>query len=289
MACWSKCLCLLWPLAAAGCTNLVDAFAFHPHPVAPNPLAGQTRDAEEITIESSDGVPLQAFFLSHPESKRVVLFLHGNGGNVYQRLDYARQLRRLELNVLLLSYRGYGKSGGEHTEEGVYRDAESALDYLRDAHGFDYPAMFIMGRSLGSAVAVHVAQHKPLAGLILVSPLATGREVVRDMGLGWIGWVAGNPFDTLNKIPNVLCPTLFVHGDQDRLIPIAQGQKLFEACPDPKSFQVVRGANHDDVMHRWSWRFWRMIERFLLDPAAMESSDDALRREGGGRRFRRSD
>ena len=98
------------------------------------------------------------------------------------------------------------------------------------------------------------------------------------MGLSWLSWIAGDAFNSMAKIQNIQCPTLFIHGDQDQLIPINQGRILYEACPAPKSFQVVRNTDHNNIMHRWSWRFWPMVNRFLKAPQTMQSSDDALAR-----------
>jgi fermentation-respiration switch protein FrsA (DUF1100 family) len=280
-------LTLLGMLAAGGCTGVVDSLAFHPQPIDAERAAAATGEGvQEIRITAADGVSLQAFYLAAEGADQAVLFLHGNGGNAYQRLGYARELYERGYSVLLLSYRGYAKSEGNHSEAGVYLDAEAALRYLREQRGFAEQDTFIMGRSIGTAVAIHVAQGRALAGLILVSPLVTGRAVADDIGLSWFSWMAGDAFDSVGKIRNVTSPTLFVHGDQDRLIPIEQGRALFEACPEPKSFQVVQGADHNNVIHRWSWRFWEMIETFLSAPRAMESSEDALARSARGR-FRR--
>lgn len=281
---WRKYFLLMALLAPGGCTNLVNSFAFHPQAVDLSQSAFATKDVQEIRIHASDGVELQAFYLPRTESKQVVLFLHGNGGNAYQRIDYARELMKRGYHVLLLSYRGYAKSGGKHTEAGVYRDAEAALNYLRDEQGFEYSDIFLLGRSLGTAVAVEVAQHKPLGGMVLISPLATGRGLINDMGLGLIGWMAGEPFDSLGKMKNIACPVLFIHGDEDRLIRIEQGRSLFEACVGPKAFLTVKGADHTDVIEKWSWGFWGIVSNFLRSPETMQSSDDAY---GERRPFRR--
>ncbi len=203
-------------------------------------------------------------FFRHSDSRRIVLFLHGNAGHAFYRIDDALSLLDTGTNVFLLSYRGYGKSDGSPSERGVYEDGRAALGYLEEELGFSRRQTFILGRSIGSAVAVDIAQEWQLAGLILVTSLSTGRDVAAQVGLGWLSWLIGNPFDSVRKVASVDIPMLFIHGDADRIIPVELGQRLFEASPSlHKTFKVVHGAGHNDLVQVAGPRYWAWIGEFL--------------------------
>ena len=149
--------------ASIGLFNwLVNFFAFYPQ--SGNQIEPHLVDPmiQEVFFDSLDGVKLQAFFVPRPKSDKVVLFLHGNAGNASHRLRDAVQLANLGTNVLLLSYRGYGKSEGSPSEEGVYIDGRSALQYIQSKFGFSLGRTVILGRSIGSAIAIDIAQNLSL-------------------------------------------------------------------------------------------------------------------------------
>jgi pimeloyl-ACP methyl ester carboxylesterase len=218
---------------------------------------------QEIVFNSPDDIKLHAFYFPRPDHEWAVLFLHGNAGNASHRLPHAQQLANLGLNVLLLEYRGYGKSEGTPSEQGVYRDANAAIEYL--VHTLDFPKerILIFGRSIGTAVAIEVAQQQPFAGLILVAPLLSGRDMARHHNLSWLNWLAGKPFDSAGKISLVTAPVLFIHGDRDQIIPIAMGRRLFDLCTAPKEFRVVSGAGHNDVIAIAGDQFWEWVNLFI--------------------------
>ncbi len=251
-------------LGSIGLFNwMVNFFAFHPEPgnfIAPHLVEPSI---QEIFFETSDGVQLQAFYVPRPDTDRVLLYLHGNAGNASMRLSDAVQLANLGTNVLLLSYRGYGKSKGSPSEAGVYLDGKSALEYLQAHLGFPLERTIILGRSLGSAVAIELAQGSSVAGLILVTPFSSGRDLARSMGLSWIAWVTGQPFNSLDKIRQVTAPILFIHGTDDHIVPQALGRKLYDQCGCPKEWKSVQGADHNDLVPIAGRQFWDWIQQFL--------------------------
>lgn len=110
-----------------------------------------------------------------------------------------------------------------------------------------------------------VFRNPPLAGLILVSPLSSGTDMAKQMGLGWLEWCAGTPFDSVRKVARVAVPTLVIHGDRDRVIPIELGRKLYEASPAAvKRFKVVAGAGHNNLTRVAGRRYWTWIKEFLV-------------------------
>ena len=139
-------------MCGSGCDWLVNSFAFHPMPGSQIDSQFHDSSLQEIMFDSLDDIKLHAFYFPRPAHNRAVLFLHGNAGNASHRLPHAQQLANLGFNVLLLEYRGYGKSGGSPSEQGVYRDAKAALEYLIKTRGFPKERIFIFGRSIGTAV-----------------------------------------------------------------------------------------------------------------------------------------
>lgn len=218
-----------------------------------------------------DGVRLHAFYLPRPGTDRVVLFLHGNAGNASYRLWDAKRMASLESNVFLLSYRGYGKSGGSPSEQGVYLDAQAALDYVEYSLGFPKDRTIVFGRSIGASVAVEVSQNQPFAGIVLVTPFSSGKDIASHLSLSWLAWLTGNPFNSIDKIRHVIAPILFIHGDADDIVPIELSRKLFEACPSPKTFRVAPGAGHNDLVERAGDSYWEWIKQFINSVAPIGS------------------
>jgi pimeloyl-ACP methyl ester carboxylesterase len=171
----------------------------------------------------------------------------------------------LNANVLLLDYRGYGLSEGAPSEIGVYRDAEAALSYLMEDLGFSIEEIVIFGRSIGSAVAVHIAQEKSVNGLILISPLTSGRDVARSQGLNWALPIMGDPFNSLAKIKNVSAPVMVIHGERDEILPVEMGEALHDEARDGRGFFVIPGAGHNDLIERAPDSFFGYIRSFFAD------------------------
>ena len=125
----------------------------------------------EVEVTAADGVRLHGWWLPAAEAEGVVLFSHGNAGNIEGRIGSARAFLEMGLSVLLYDYRGYGRSAGRPSEEGLYLDAEAFHDHLVQEEGFDPTRLLLYGESLGSAVSVELARRRPVAGLILLSSL----------------------------------------------------------------------------------------------------------------------
>ena len=256
------CYCFLLLSLLGGCADaLVNRIAFHPAQNAQSPLPVEPR-VDEVFFNSLDGIRLQAFMLGS-NSESVILFLHGNAGSVSSRIPHARKLADTGCNVLLLSYRGYGRSEGSASEGGIYQDARAALRYLK-RQGFTNQNIFILGRSIGSAAAVEVAGDEQYAGVILISPLSNGKDMARHLGYGPFSWLLGSPFDSTGKISQIETPFLFIHGDSDQIIPIELGKKLFDACQSPhKVFKHVEGAGHNNLISVAGQQYWDWILEFM--------------------------
>ena len=175
-------------------------------------------------------------------------------------------------DVLLLDYRGYGLSSGTPSEPGTYADARAGLRYLVEERGFREDRIVVFGRSLGGAVAIDLAQDRPLAGLILESTFTSVRDLAQVI-LPFAAPFVPNRFNSASKIAGLRAPLLVFHGDQDEIVPYEMGRQLFEAAPEPKAFQTIRGAGHNDTTVVGGQPYFARIRGFLdqTAPAAPQS------------------
>jgi fermentation-respiration switch protein FrsA (DUF1100 family) len=224
-------------------------------------------EAEEVFLQAEDGVRLHAFFLPTPGASRALLFLHGNAGNASHRLPNAAGLAQLGTHVLLPDYRGYGLSEGTPSEAGVYADARASLAYLLGERGFAENRTVVFGRSLGGAVAVDLARDRDLAGVILESTFTSAADVVRATIARPLAPLIGGALASDAKIGRVRAPLLFFHGDRDEIVDYRLGRGLFEAAPEPKAFETIRGAGHNDTVEVGGRAYFERIRRFLDEVA----------------------
>jgi fermentation-respiration switch protein FrsA (DUF1100 family) len=204
--------------------------------------AGKTIGARDVWIR--DG--LHAWFARGPDTRLVTLHLHGNGGNITYRVLSARHILEAGSSVLLLDYRGYGRSSGKPTEEGLYDDAVAAYTWLT-RQGYRPEEVVLHGESLGTAVATHVAARKPAAGLILEAPF-TSAAAVAGRVLPLAGPVLMRQrYDTASQIGGIQIPVLIIHGDRDEVIAYEFGLELFEKVKSPKKFWRIPNATHNDL------------------------------------------
>ena len=202
--------------------------------------------ASDAWLRTSGGLKLNAWWLECPGARFTTLFLHGNAGNITHREDIARIITGAGSSVLLLDYRGYGRSGGSPTETGLYRDADAAYDWLI-AQRVPAESIIIHGESLGTAVAVDLASRRKCAGLVLASPFPSAQAVARNV-LPVIGGLLVSGYDSKTKIKNVRVPVFVLHGDRDEVIGYPLGRELFDAAPEPKWFWTVIGGGHNDLV-----------------------------------------
>jgi len=168
----------------------------------------------------------------------------------------------LGTSVLAVSYRGYAKSRGKPSEAGIYNDGKAAFHYVQKTVKTPLKNMFILGRSIGTTVAIDLAQNKAIGGLILISPLSNARDQASAIGLGFTAPFVGNAFNNDTKIKKVKIPLLIIHGDKDKIIPIEFGQKVFRAANAPKFFQKIQGGGHNDLSGTYKTIFFSAIFEF---------------------------
>lgn len=219
---------------------------------------------DDVTFTTDDGVELHGWFVPG-DSDVTWLWFHGNAGNISDRLENLRLLHdELAVSVFLIDYRSYGRSEGSPSEEGTYRDAETALAYLLWRPDVDPNRIVYFGRSLGAGVAVELATQRPPHALILESPVPSIPEMVRyHYRFLPIGWLIRTKYDSLSKIGDVRVPLLVLHGDRDEVVPFRGGQKLFEAANEPKQFYTIEDAGHNDTVLVGGREYFQALREFV--------------------------
>jgi hypothetical protein len=218
---------------------------------------------EDVALVAEDGVRLHAWFLPVQEARFSLLICHGNGGNVSQRLDRVLLMRsHIAADTLLFDYRGYGASQGSPDEQGTYRDARAAYRWLAARRGPERVVLF--GESLGAAVALQLATEVEARALVLEAPFTSIPDMARAVYPFLPLWpFVRTRYDNLAKIGALRLPLLILHGERDEVVPFAQGRRLFDAAPEPKRFQAIAGAGHNDVYVVGGERYWQVLGEFL--------------------------
>jgi fermentation-respiration switch protein FrsA (DUF1100 family) len=204
---------------------------------------------EDLYFATSDGVRLNGWYIPHPDAALTLLWCHGNAGNISHRVQNIRLLHDyLRINIFIFDYRGYGRSQGSISEAGTYLDGLAAVEFLRERYQLKPSQLVIFGRSLGAAVAAELAIRSDSLALILESPFVSVPEMARVVfPLLPLGPLLSTQYNTVEKVQRVKVPVFILHGEQDEVVPFAQGRKVFDAAAEPKRFYAIRGAGHNDT------------------------------------------
>ncbi|MBD3368730.1 alpha/beta fold hydrolase [Candidatus Fermentibacteria bacterium] len=204
---------------------------------------------EDLTLTTSDGVAINAWFVPSDVEGPVVLFCHGNAGNISHRLDTIQLLHDLGLSVLIFDYRGYGNSEGSLSEEGTYRDAEAAWSYLTNQRQVAPRMIVLFGRSLGAPVAAHLATHHDPGALIVESAFTSISDVgAKAYPFLPVRLISRYDYSTVDLVENASCPVLVVHSPGDEMIPFQHGRAIYQAAPEPKAFLELIGSHNEGFL-----------------------------------------
>ncbi len=244
-----------------------DFFVFFPQSVLDSEPGDWRLRHREVYFAAEDGIELHGWFFPLPQDGPVILFCHGNAGNISHRLDNIVRLLEKGLQVFIFDYRGYGRSAGRPSEKGIYLDGLAAYDYLVREERLSPDRIVVFGRSLGAAVAIEVALQKEIRSVILESAFTS----TKDMAKAVLLFKPVSPFlpahyNNLAKITQLRPPKLFVHGDQDEIVPFTMGKRLFEAARSPKDFYPVRGAGHNDTYVVGGKSYFDRLAAFAKNP-----------------------
>ena len=206
-------------------------------------------DYENVKLQTSDGVKLHGWYIPHENAKKTVLFFHGNAGNISHRGESVSIFHDIGLNVFIIDYRGYGKSEGKPTEQGLYDDARAAWLYLTETRSTPGTDIILFGRSLGGAVATRLASEVKTGGLILESTFSSARDMAKYLFpmLSHIIYVRFK-FNTAEIIKSISQPILVLHSPDDDIIPYPLGKKVYEAANQPKQFLELKGDHNSGFM-----------------------------------------
>jgi fermentation-respiration switch protein FrsA (DUF1100 family) len=204
-------------------------------------------DYEDVWFTAADNVRLHGWYCPNPAASAVVLFAHGNAGNLSHRAEALRMLHKCGAEVLIFDYRGYGQSEGRPNEAGILQDARAARAWLAGRAAVPEKEVVLFGESLGGAVMVDLAACDGARGLILQSTFPSLPEVAaRHYPWVPVRLLMRTELNSLAKIDRYQGPVLQSHGDDDRIVPYELGQKLFTAANEPKRFFTIRGGDHND-------------------------------------------
>lgn len=204
---------------------------------------------ESITITTSDDIRLHGWFVPADKARGVMLFFHGNAGNISHRLELLAIFHDLGLSSLIIDYRGYGQSQGKVSEQGTYLDAEAAWQYLTRERNIQPENIVVYGMSLGGAIAADLAARQQPGGVIIGSSFTS----IPDMGARLypflpVRLLSRFSYDTRESLKSVSCPVLVIHSREDEIIPYKNGTILFEAAKEPKSFLEIHGSHNEGFL-----------------------------------------
>ena len=245
---------------------LQDSLLFFPQPlIGPGPSPDGR--IEEVRLDVDDGVRLHGWLVQgRKRPSPLVLYFGGNAEEVSWLVGSA--CLPVDWSLLLVNYRGYGRSTGRPSERALFRDALRVYDYAASHADVDGGRIVAMGRSLGSGVAIYLATERPLRGLVLVTPFDSIAAVgQRHYPFLPVRWLLRHPFDSLSRAPAIHAPMISLAAGRDAVIPPVHAARLYERWAGPKRWREFPTADHDSISAEPE--FWTMIAAFLRELEAV--------------------
>ncbi len=203
---------------------------------------------EDAWMTTSDQVKIHGWFVKNPNASTIILYSHGNAGNISDRLMKLKFFHDLGFAVLVYDYRGFGQSLGKPTEQGIYRDAQAAFDWIKQQPTLVDKKIVAYGTSLGGIVAIDLATQRPVDALVVDSSITSGKDMAKRLYPFIPSFFMAIKFDSISKIKSITVPKLIVHSPDDKLVPYSMGQALFNTAVEPTAFIDVHGGHNDAQM-----------------------------------------
>ncbi len=220
---------------------------YRPSPARPALADLAILGVREIALTTKDGLTLFSWYLPPRPRRPVITYFHGNGGHVGYRAERLRRFAREGYGVLLAEYRGYAGNPGVPCQNGLFADGDAALDFLTDA-GIEPSEIVLWGESLGSGVAVYLAAHREVAGLILEAPFTSvAAAAQRHYPFVPAALLIRDRFDSLSRISRIAAPLLVLHGERDMVVPVRHGRALLAAATVAKEGWFSPEAGHENL------------------------------------------
>ncbi|HOT44417.1 MAG TPA: alpha/beta hydrolase [Spirochaetota bacterium] len=241
-----------------------NRYLFHPYKQILTTPGSIGLAYEDVYFAADDGIRLNGWWVPASPAAGTVLFCHGNAGNISFLMDTLRLYHDLKLNVLVFDYRGFGRSVGKPREEGTYRDAAAAWEYLVQLKKIDPATIAVIGRSLGGPIAAWLCQTRMPGALVLESTFTRAADVARyHYQLAPADLIFGDTYNTVGFLSRIDCPVLVVHSPDDEIIPYELGEKLFKSVKGQKEFLQIHGSHNSGFMESRSL-YVPGLKRFLV-------------------------
>ena len=234
-------------------------FMYHPNVKNTDSTTVQFK-YKEVYIESEKDIKLKSWYSYLNSNKKTILFFHGNAGELGARTYKLNKFNDLDLNFLIISWRGFSGNNGKPTEQGLYKDAQKAVEWL-EKKGINKKDIILYGESLGTGIAVELATKNEYSGIILESPYTS----MIDMGKRFypflpISVLQKDKYNSLKKLSMIKSPILVLHGKSDTLVPFYMGKKIYDAANEPKYYYF---PDHDNHMMTYDQDMLRTLSNFV--------------------------
>ena len=272
-------LIILLSLQLSACESLVNSFSFFPdnnYLPAPGDLPSYITP---LTLITEDNIELESLLFTHnishnKRSKKFVIYFHGNGGNLYNRIKEATVIYNMGYDLIISGYRGYAHSSGEPSEKGIYIDARSVLNYVVNTLNYKHKDIYIYGRSLGTAVAVEISQNIEFSGVILITPFTSSDDFIKERISSLLSFLGSGYFQSIEKINNLKSPLLVIHGTKDEIVPYTLGVKLYNAYSGSKEFITITDGGHNNLEYAAPDIYWNGVKGFLNSSISKSKTAD---------------
>ena len=202
-------------------------------------------DIKKVKILTSDKIELLGWYHEkNIKNLKTLLFFHGNAGSLENRIHKINHFKEMDINFLIIAWRGFSGNKGKPSEKGLYDDGQSAINWLKN-NGLDEKNLILYGESLGTGVATHLAQNKNFAGIILETPFTSMIDAAKTFyPYIPVKLLLKDKFENQKKIKNINLPILIMHGEVDQIVPFSMGKKIYEIANEPKYSHFTKYDNH---------------------------------------------